>query len=208
MNAEKTDLLKSTPTDYEIIDVIKNRWSPRTFADTPISNQDLRVLFEAGRWAPSSYNMQPWSIVWGVKGSEQYDRIFDCLDEFNQGWAKNAPVLLLGVMDKKTPEGKDNFHALHDLGQFTANMAIQAQSMGIALHQMAGVDFDKARKEFKFPDNYHVATGIALGHYGGNVQEVPEGVRDAETAPRERKKQEEFTFNGNYVERAQLNDEE
>ncbi len=166
MSNKKVSLKKETPTDYEILDVIKNRWSPRTFAETPISAHDLNVLFEAGRWAPSSYNYQPWNYVWGIKGSEEYDRIFDCLVEFNQGWAKNAPVLLLGVIKKTTPEGKDNFHALHDLGQFSANMAIQAQSMGIALHQMAGVDHEKAKKEFSFPDEYHVATAIAIGHYG------------------------------------------
>ncbi|AZQ44363.1 nitroreductase family protein [Nonlabens ponticola] len=204
MSQPKTDVLKNTPTDHKVHDLIKNRWSPRKFADTPVSNTDLQSLFEAGRWAASSNNFQPWHIVWGVKGSESYDRIMDVLVEFNQGWAKNAPVLLLGVFDKKTPDGKDNFHALHDLGQFAANMAIQAQSMGIALHQMAGVDHEKAKKEFKFPDTFHVATAIAVGYYGGELDEVPEDLRSEETKERSRKKQEEFTYNGDYVDRAHV----
>ncbi len=204
MNAGKTDLLKNTPTDYEIHDLVKNRWSPRTFADTPIQPQDLKVLFEAGRWAPSSNNIQPWNIVWGVKGSETYDRIYNVLVEFNQGWAKNAPVLMLGVVNTKTPKGDDNYHAPHDLGLFVGNMCTQAQSMGIAMHQMAGVKYEEAKKEFKFPDTYHVATAIALGHYGGDINDVPKDLQDAERGERSRKKQEEFTFNGDYVERADL----
>jgi nitroreductase len=208
MSEEKEILQKETPTDYPILDVIKDRWSPRTFAKMPVSNHDLNVLFEAGRWAPSSYNYQPWNIIWGVKGDGVYERIFETLVEFNQNWVKNAPVLLLGAYKKTTPEGKDNFHALHDLGQFAANMSIQAQSMGIAVHQMAGLDHEEAKKEFGFPDDYHVATAIAIGHYGGDVQDVPEEVRDAETAARKRKPQEEFTFNGNYVDRADIDDDD
>jgi nitroreductase len=204
MNAKKTDLIKETPVDHEIHELIKNRWSPRTFAETPISATDLQVLFEAGRWAPSSNNFQPWNIVWGVKGSEVYDRILNVLVEFNQNWAKNAPVLLLGIVDTKTPKGDDNYHAPHDLGAFATNMAIQAQSMGIALHQMAGVKYKEALKEFNFPETFHVATAIALGHYGGDLDKVPEKLQDAEVSARSRKKQEEFVFNGNYINRADL----
>ncbi|PRP66473.1 nitroreductase family protein [Nonlabens agnitus] len=206
MSDPKTDVLKKTPTDHEIHDLIKNRWSPRAFADTPVSDTDLQSLFEAGRWAASSNNWQPWNIVWGKKGSEAYDRIMNVLVEFNQGWAKNAPVLMLGVFDKKTPDGKDNFHALHDLGQFSANMAIQAQSMGIAIHQMAGLDHEKALKEFKFPDTYHVATAIAAGYYGGEVSDVPEDLQKEEKSERKRKKQDEFVFNGDYVQRADVSE--
>lgn len=204
MKTDKNPHFKNTPTDHDIHELIKNRWSPRTFAETPISATDLQVLFEAGRWAPSSNNLQPWNIVWGVKGSDTYDRILKVLVEFNQNWAKNAPVLLLGVVDKLTPNGDVNYHAPHDLGQFTANMAIQAQSMGIALHQMAGVKYEEARIEFGFPENYHVATAIALGHYGGDLDKVPEALKEAEVGERSRKKQEDFIFNGNYIKRADL----
>jgi hypothetical protein len=128
------------------------------------------------------------------------------LVEFNQGWAKNAPVLMLGVFDKKTPDGKDNFHALHDLGQFAANMTIQAQSMGIAMHQMAGIKHEEALKEFKFPETYHVATAIAVGYYGGELDDLPEDLKGEEKKDRQRKKQDDFIFNGDYVKRAELGD--
>ncbi|WP_194852526.1 nitroreductase family protein [Nonlabens antarcticus] len=204
MKESQTDLIKNTPTDHKIHDLIKNRWSPRKFADTPVSDTDLQSLFEAGRWAASSNNMQPWNIVWGKKGSETYDRIHNVLVEFNQGWVKNAPVLMLGVYDKMTPDGKENFHALHDLGQFAANMSIQAQSMGIAVHQMAGLKHEEALKEFKFPDSYHVATGIVVGYYGGEMDDLPKDLQGEETKDRVRKKQDEFIFNGDYVKRAEV----
>lgn len=204
MSDPKTDVLKDTPTDHKIHDLIKNRWSPRKFADTPVSDTDLQSIFEAGRWAASSNNLQPWTIIWGKKGSEAYDRIMSVLVEFNQNWAKNAPVLLLGAYNKKTPDGKDNFHALHDLGLFSGNMCLQAQSMGIALHQMAGLDHEKALKEFKFPDTYHVATAIAVGYYGGDMSDIPEDLKKEEKSERQRKKQEEFTFNGDFHQTADL----
>ncbi|GAL01990.1 nitroreductase [Nonlabens ulvanivorans] len=204
MNKENT-ALKETPNDHPIIDNIKDRWSPRVFADMPVSQTDLQSMFEAGRWAASSNNFQPWNIVWGgIKGSETYDRIMNHLVEFNQSWATNAPVLMLGVINTKTPDGKENYHALHDLGQFTANMAIQAHSMGIAIHQMAGVDFESAKEDFGFPEEYHVATAITAGYYGGNDDDLNEDLQKEESAPRKRKKQDEFLFNGDFIERESL----
>ena len=111
---------KTTPTDYEIIDLIKERWSPRVFSEEIPKEEDVKRLFEAGRWAPSSNNFQPWVIIYGIKGTPMYDRIYNCLVEFNQGWAKHAPVLALGAFKKDMPNGeKENFHALHDLGAFS-----------------------------------------------------------------------------------------
>lgn len=190
--------LKNTPNDYPIHELIKDRWSPRMFSDESISTEVLHSLFEAGRWAPSSNNLQPWSMVYGIKGTAVYDRILDVLVAFNQSWAQYAPVLLLGVINKKTPDGKDNFHALHDLGQFTANLATQAHSMGIAVHQMAGLDFERARIAFKFPEHYHVATAIAVGYYGGDASKLPDGLSQAESNARERKSQASFIFNGDF----------
>lgn len=203
----KAPFLKETPVDYDIHELIKDRWSPRVFSDKSVNPVELHAIFEAGRWAPSSNNFQPWNLVWGVKGSETYDRIMSTLVPFNQGWAKNAPVLLLGVINKMTPDGKENFHALHDLGQFAANMAIQAHSMGIAFHQMAGLDYEAALKEFKFPDHYHVATAIAVGYYGGDVDDLPDNLKELEKGERSRKSQIEFTFNGDFIEKAQVKDD-
>lgn len=200
---------KTAETEYEIDDILKERYSPRVFSDMPISDADLHILLEAGRWAASSNNLQPWRIIWGVKGSETYNRIFNCLDEFNQSWAGNAPVLWLTAIKKTLPNGKENFHALHDLGLFMGNVSVQAQKMGIGVHQMAGIKFEEAKKEFELPEDFHVVTGVSIGYYGGDVDLLPEDLRDMERgSTRERMPQVEFAFNGNYVERADIDGEE
>ena len=191
---------KPTPTDHEIIDVLKTRWSPRVFSKQVPTDAILKQLFEAARWAPSSNNFQPWVIIYGIKGTPQYDRIYNCLVEFNQGWAKHAPVLMLGAFRKDMPSnGKENFHASHDLGAFTALLSVQANAMGIGVHQMAGIKFEDAQKEFNFPDNYHVATASAIGYYGGNPEVLDEGLEKQElSTERQRKSQTEFVFNGDF----------
>lgn len=202
------DIKKVTPTEYDILPIIKNRYSPRIFSDLPVSDTELHTLFEAGRWAPSSSNLQPWRIIWGVKGSEIYDRIYDCLDPFNQKWADNAPVLWINAYKKTMDNGKENFHALHDLGLFMGNVCVQAQQLGIAVHQMAGVKHEEAKKEFKLPEDFHVATGVAIGYYGGEVSDLPEDLQEMETEEkRSRMTQDEFTFNGDYVDRASVEEE-
>lgn len=191
---------KETPTEHSIYPLIKERWSPRVFSDKDISEKEVKTLLEAGRWAPSSSNQQPWRIIWGIKGSETYDRIFNCLHKFNKRWAGNAQVLWACAFKKDMKNGtKENFHALHDLGLFMSNVCMQAQSMGIAVHQMAGIDFKEAQKEFNFPENYHVATAAAFGYYGGNPNELDDDLKEEELKKeRSRKKQSEFAFNGNF----------
>ena len=192
---------KHTDSKFKVLPIISERYSPRVFSEEPISEVELRALFEAGRWAASSYNRQPWRGIWGIKGSKTYDRIFDLLSDFNQSWAGNAPVLLLNAFKKTTDDGQENFHALHDLGLFMGNVTAQAQHLGIALHQMAGVDFERAKKEFKFPEEYHVATAVAVGYYGGNPEDLPKDLQKQEDPEnRTRLMQREFTFNGDFMD--------
>jgi len=196
---------KITPLNFPILESIKNRWSPRVFSKTPINEEDVKTLLEAGRWAPSTSNIQPWRIIWGIAGTEMYDRIYNCLDDFNQSWAGNAKLLWINAY-KKTMETseKENFHALHDLGLFMGNVIHQANSMGIAVHQMAGVKFKKAQEEFNFPDDYHVATSVAFGYFGGNPAELPDDLEKKELQQmRQRKEQQEFAFNGNFENKNQ-----
>ena len=195
---------KITNTEYPILDSLKNRWSPRSFSNTAITEEQVKTLLEAGRWAPSASNIQPWRVIWGIKGTEAYDRIFNCLDDFNQQWAGNAQVLWLNAF-KKTMESneRENFHALHDLGLFMGNVISQANSMGIAVHQMAGLRFKDAQKEFQFTDDFHVATAVAFGYYDGDVDKLPKDLKKPELEPnRKRKNQKDFAFNGNFENKA------
>ena len=183
-----TDLkeLKKDP-DHPILDLLAERWSPVTFSDRFLAEETLQILFEAARWAPSSNNLQPWYFIYTFRTTEAFEKIYQCLSEYNQSWVQNAPVLMLAIVDEKTEDGKENYHALHDLGLAMGNMIMQAQSMEIATHMMAGVDWKKAQKVFEIPEAYHVATAIAVGYYGGDPDDLKENLREREFKPGKRK---------------------
>jgi len=143
-------------------------------------------------------NEQPWRIIYGHKGTEAYDKIFDCFGEFNQKWTDNAATLMLAGYKQNFSSGKENFHALHDLGLGMSNLTIQAQSLNIAVHQMAGINWKKAHEVYDVPENYHIATGIALGYYGGNVDELPSDLRKEELAARKRKSIQDIAQEGKF----------
>ena len=187
-------------TEYEILDVLKQRWSPRAFADKPVEKEKLRALFEAARWSASSFNEQPWRFFVATGDDKAaYDKALSCLVEKNQAWAKGAPVLILTVTRKNfTKNDKPNRVHEHDLGLAMGNLTTQATALGLCLHQMAGVDLDKVREKYHVPDGYEPATGIALG-YEGNADDLPEQwMRDAEKSPRERKPFSEFVFGDDF----------
>ena len=116
------------------------------------------------------------------------------MSDFNQKWAENAPLLMLTAYKKETDDGKENFHALHDLGLSLGGMTMQAQYLGIALHHMAGVDWKKAQKIFNIPEGYHLTSAIALGYYGGDLEKLSTELQLQELKERERIPQEKFAF--------------
>ena len=191
-------LKRPAETSTAIHDLIAHRWSPRAFDSKPVEPEKLRSLFEAARWAPSSYNAQPWYFIVGTKDNpENYNRVLESLVEFNQGWAKNAPVLALSVAKLKFDDGKPNRHAFHDVGQAAASLSLQAEALGLSVHQMAGIDPEKARKLFDIPADYEAVAGIAIG-YAGEPASLPEGLRERELAPRQRKPLDSFVFTGSW----------
>lgn len=179
---------------YEIYALLKQRYSPRVFADTEVSDNDLNQLFEAVRWSASSSNMQPWRFIYARKNTDSFNKMVGCLSDFNKPWASEAPVLLFAAYKEKMEDGKENFHALYDLGLSLGSMTVQAQYMSIAVHHMAGVDWKKAQKEFDIPKGYHISTAIAIGYYGGVLDNLSEKLQKQETAKRERIPQSEFAF--------------
>ncbi len=185
---------KIAKTAHEIYPLLSQRYSPRVFKEKKISAKKLQQLFEAVRWAASSNNIQPWRFIQTKQGTKAYDKAFDCLSEFNQKWVKNAPVLVLCGYKKNMDNGKENFHALHDLGLGLGNMTLQAQSMDIALHHMAGINWEKVHKIFKVPEGFHIATAIAIGYYGGIIDDLPKDLQEAEISERERLSQSKFVF--------------
>ncbi len=191
---EQIRLENIADTEHEIFALLKQRYSPRTFRKERINKGQLKQLFEAVRWSASSSNLQPWRFIYAEKGSDAYHDIVDCLSEANQKWATNAPILMLSAYKEKKKNGEENFHALHDLGLCLGSMTVQAQYMGIALHHMAGVDWKKAQSVFDIPAGFHVTTAIALGYYGGKLEDLPEELQKKETSERRRMPQNKFAF--------------
>jgi nitroreductase len=191
---EEIEKLKHAPAVEGIPELILRRWSPRAFAEREIPAADLEKLFVAASWAASSFNEQPWRFFLGRRGDGTYKKIFDSLMEFNQGWAKHAPVLLLSVGKKVfSHNGSPNAYGLHDTGAATANLMLQATSLGLHAHSMAGFDKEKARDSFGVPPEYDMGAATAIG-YLGDPTSLPEQYRTGEVAPRTRKPVAEFVF--------------
>ncbi|MGD1211566.1 MAG: nitroreductase family protein [Candidatus Acidiferrales bacterium] len=190
---------KPASTSAPVHEIISHRWSPRAFDSRPVEPEKLRSLFEAARWAASSYGAQPWSFIVATKDDpENYKRVLDTFVEFNQNWAKNAPVIALSVAHHQFPHnGQPNRHAFHDVGQAAANLATQATALGLAIHQMAGIDPEKARQIFGVPEGDEVVAGIAIG-YPGDPAALPDQLRERELAARERKPLSAFVFTGKW----------
>lgn len=191
---EQVKLDNIANTKYDIFTLLKQRYSPRTFRSEKIKEKHLQQLLEAVRWSASSNNLQPWRIIYAEKDSEAYPSILNCLSDFNQSWAKNAPLLMLTAYKENKDNGEENFHALHDLGLCMGNMTVQAQYLGIGLHHMAGVHWKKAQDVFNVPKGFHITTAIALGYYGGNLEKLTENLKTQETAKRERIPVENFAY--------------
>jgi nitroreductase len=193
--------VRKAETSSPIHDIVATRWSPRAFDNKPVAPEKLRSLFEAARWAASSYNAQPWYFIVATKDDpKNFQKILDSLVEFNQSWAKNAPVLALSVAGLKFEHnGEPNRHAFHDVGQAAATLAVEANAQGLQIHQMAGILPDKARELFSIPAGYEAVAGIAIG-YPGKAESLPDQLRERENAPRARKPLNSFVFTGKWGE--------
>jgi nitroreductase len=187
------------PTEYPVHDLIRDRWSPRAFADKAIAPADLCSLFEAARWAPSSSNEQPWSFIVATKHDHaNFTKALQPLVEFNVNWAKHAAVLGFAVSELAFAKNKaPNRNAQYDTGASMALLCIEAVSRGILVHQMAGFDPDTAREVFEIPAGWDAIAAFAMG-YPGDPASLPQPYRDRETAPRVRKPISEFVMSGKW----------
>ena len=190
---------KRAATAYPIHDLLANRWSPYGFDERPVGEDDLRSLFEAARWAASSYNEQPWSFLVATKDNpKEFERLLSCLVEGNQGWAKAAPVLALGVVSLRfSRNNKDNRAAVHDLGLAAGNLVAEATARGLCVHQMIGILPDKAREVYRIPEHYEAWTGMAIG-YMGDPAKLPDALKERDHTRRPRKPINQFVFMGKW----------
>jgi nitroreductase len=186
---------KPAVTDHPITELLRERWSPRAFADQPIPAEVLRSLFEAARWAPSSNNEQPWAFIVATKDdAATHAKLLSTLVEFNQAWAKHPPVLGIAVSRLAfSGNGNTNRNAFYDTGAAMADLSIEAVSRGLLVHQMAGFDPHKAIEHFLIPDGWEPIAAFVIG-YPGDPQSLPDKLRERELAPRTRKPLSEFVM--------------
>ncbi|WP_205678915.1 nitroreductase family protein [Aquisphaera insulae] len=190
---------RSATPDHPIQELLATRWSPYSFSDRPVSEEDLRSLFEAARWSASSYNEQPWRYIVATKGDpDGFEKILSCLVEGNQAWAKFVPVLAIGCHSKTfARNNKPNAAAEHDLGAASASLTLEATARGLFVHQMIGILPEKVRETYGVPDDYAPLTGIAIG-YLGDPPDLDQRYRDRDQAPRQRKPLTEIVFSGTW----------
>ena len=189
---------KHAASDHDILDVIRRRWSPRAFdADRDVMPADLRTMFEAARWAPSSFNEQPWRFVVANRRRtpEAFDALIRTLLPNNEGWARHAPVLILvAIRTMLNRTGGQNQHAWYDAGQAVGYLTLQATSLGLSIRQMEGFDRDAARAACAVPGDFDPIVVMAVGYTGDPGALVTERHRVAEVQPRERQPVSDFVF--------------
>jgi nitroreductase len=193
---------KIAHTDHEILDLLRERWSPRAFdPDRPVSRVDLWRLFEAARWAPSSRNEQPWRFVVAERDRHPgaYAAFAATLSERNPEWARHAPVLaLVAVRTTHELDDSENRVAYYDAGQAVALLTVQATALGISLRQMQGFDLERARAVARVPPPFEPAVIIAIGYRGDPDVLAHDKHRLAEGQPRKRRAIEDFVFEGTW----------
>ncbi len=191
------------PAEFPIHELIANRWSPRAFSEKAIPAADLRSLFEAARWAPSSNNEQPWAFIVATRDDERnFSKALQPLVEFNVNWAKHAYVLGFAVSELNFAKNNTpNRNAQYDTGAAMAWLTAEASARGLFVHQMAGFDPDTAREVFDIPAGWDAIAAFAIG-YPGDAASLPEPYRSRETAPRSRKPVRDFVMTGSWGQAA------
>ncbi len=193
------DPLQHRRPDRPIESLFLRRWSPRAMSGEVVEEEELWRLFEAARWAPSTYNEQEWRFLYARQGTAEWDRFFPLLMEANQTWCRRAWVLIVGLSHRVfMRNGQPNpVHTL-DTGMAVQNLLLQAAAMGLVAHPMAGFDRDRARRELLVPADYDVEVMIAIGR-PGDPDELPDGYREMDFQPSSRHPVEAFVREGPFA---------
>ncbi|MEM1177461.1 MAG: nitroreductase family protein [Acidobacteriota bacterium] len=186
MHVIDIDVDEHRTPDHAVHPLIYRRWSARAMSGEALTDDEVSSLFEAARWAPSSFNGQPWRFYYARRGDEHWDLFFSWLVEFNQGWAQNAG--LLAVMASETlfeHNGEPCLTHGFDTGAAWQNLALQGSALGLVVHAMGGYDAGLARRGLGVPETVALHAMVAVGRPGA-PDVLPEGLRDQEK-PNQRK---------------------
>lgn len=196
MNVSQVQIDDHRQPDHDIEPIFHRRWSPRAMTGEAVSEDELRRILEAARWAPSSYNEQPWRFFWARRDTEHWSLFEGFLNEFNHAWASQAGALVV-VVSKTSFSHNDRPNPVHsfDAGAAWVCLALQASSMGLVTHGMAGIHYDQIPEALGLSDDYAVQCMVAVGR-PGEIDSLPEGMRDKETPPSGRKTVDEISNEG------------
>lgn len=198
-----SEVEKTRKPTYEVNPIIVSRWSPRSFTGQELNDKELFSLFEAARWAPSSYNNQPWRFIYAKRNSPNWNLFFSLLADGNKLWCSNASVLVV-IISKKTFDynGKPSITHQFDAGAAWENLAIQAVTQGLSTHAMQGFDYERAKKELNVPDDYEVMAMVTIGKKGPKEKLPPELQKNE--APNDRKPLTEIVMEGKFGNKVRL----
>ena len=194
---QESEIQAKRTSEYPINPLILSRWSPRSMTGEELGDDDIMSLFEAARWAPSSFNNQPWRFIYAKRNTEHWDRLFNLLVDANKTWAKNAALLAV-VISRKNFEFNEKPARTHqfDTGSAWENLALEASSRGIVAHGMQGFDYEKAKTELGIPADFEVMAMIAIGKRGPK-ENLPTELQDKEK-PNDRKALKDIIMEGTY----------
>jgi len=177
-----------------------DRWSPRAFDGSEMPQEDLDVIFEAAGWAPSAYNVQPWTFLYARRGDANWDLLLSQLIDFNQSWAKNASALVYIVSDRlmRSDKGNSENHShSFDAGAAWALAALQAQAMGYHTHGMTGIKFGEAEAALGVPDDHRLEAAFVIGKAAG--KEILPDFQQEREVPSTRKPVSEIVKAGKFA---------
>ncbi len=182
---------------YPINPIIHNRWSPRAMTGEEMSDAELMPLFEAARWAPSSYNGQPWRFLYAKRNTPNWDLFYNLMVDVNKQWTKNASVLLVVISHKVFEKNnKPSVTHSYDTGSAWMSLALEGSSRGYVVHGMQGFDYEKARKDLQIPDEYQVEAMAAIGKRAPK-ESLPPEIQEKEF-PSDRKPLNTIIFEGKF----------
>jgi len=187
--------INSRTTEYPIDDIFLKRYSPRAMSGEGFSREEFMTIFEAGRWAPSSNNSQPWRFLYATIGTPNFEKFLSFVVDKNQIWCKKAGVLVIVLSKNNLENGTLSIPHSFDTGAAWENIALQSTQIGFIAHAMGGFYRDVVKKELSIPDDYTVEIMIAIGK-PGKIEDLPEALHEREK-PNDRKKLEEIVFEGN-----------
>lgn len=181
--------------DHPIESLIVDRWSPRAMSGEEIPIDELLRLFEAARWAPSSFNAQQWRALYARRETGHWPTFLGLLGEGNKTWAQNAAALVVFISRKNFEyNGEPSINHSYDCGAAWQNFALQGFSQGLVVHGMEGFDYDRARAELKIPEDFQIEAMAAVGKPGAK-ETLPEKLQKAES-PNDRRRVDASVYEG------------